>query len=296
MHRRLGAQFAVLLLCAGTNGFQLQSPLTARAGFSRAGTVHVCKGMKPEQTRTAYRRLSRSTGPTNLKGGVKDTGDQFAALALPLQPDPFLSPQDVITCLMRGLKWNDVPKQNTGLERCFNFADAMCRAAVGGHSSNAAGVSLDNFIRYAQNPVFSKMVSCQGFEVEPINVLPGSETRGALATQVLLRPRHVPIPPEPRAPTRASSLTRRAARRLRARAAPAPRRAAMPCAGGDDLPRGWAHHALPLDAAAGAPPAPRRLLARPPVPLHRKRHLRDRLSPSARPDPRDAIRLGPESD
>ena len=85
---------------------------------------------------------------------------------------------------MRGLKWNDVPKPNTGLERCFNFADAMCRAAVGGHSSNAAGVSLDNFIRYAQNPVFSKMVSCAGFEVEPLNVLPGSETRGALATQV----------------------------------------------------------------------------------------------------------------
>jgi hypothetical protein len=52
---------------------------------------------------------------------------------------------------MRGLKWNDVPKPNTGLERCFNFADAMCRAAVGGHYYNAAGVSLDNFIRDAQN-------------------------------------------------------------------------------------------------------------------------------------------------
>ena len=146
--------------------------IVSRLNFIQAGMK---KGMLVK-TRQTSRVL-------NIKCGTKDSGDQFAALALPLNPDPSLSPENVITCLMRGLRWNDVPKRNTRLERCFNFADSMCRAAVGGHSSNAAGTSLENFITYAKNPVFSKMVSCDGFETEPINVLPGSETRGALATQ-----------------------------------------------------------------------------------------------------------------
>jgi hypothetical protein len=143
----------------------------------------VCKDFQ-KQFHLGHSRLHQSRRTHEIKCGLKDSSDQFAALALPLNPDPALSPENVMVCLMRGLRWNDIPKQNTGLERCYNFADSMCRAAVGGHSSGAAGVSLDKFIAYAQNPVFSKMVNCAGFETEPINVLPGSETRGALATQV----------------------------------------------------------------------------------------------------------------
>ena len=79
-----------------------------------------------------------------------------------------------------------MPSPNAGLERCFNFADNMCRAAVGGSSSsNAAGTTLEAFIKYASNPVFAKMVGCAGFEFEEVSVLAGSETRGALATCVV---------------------------------------------------------------------------------------------------------------
>jgi hypothetical protein len=62
----------------------------------------------------------------------------------------------------------------------------MCRAAVGGDGvSRAGGASFEDFVKYAQNPTFQSMVGCTGFERQPVNVIPGSETRGALATQLV---------------------------------------------------------------------------------------------------------------
>jgi hypothetical protein len=83
----------------------------------------------------------------------------------PLQePSPDISPEDVMLCLMRGLKYNDIPEPNSGLERCFNFADNMCRAAIGGDGGRTGShvVTLENFIEYAQNPTFSTMTNCKG--------------------------------------------------------------------------------------------------------------------------------------
>ena len=183
--------YLILLSSTASAGFQHFTPVSSWKSLQSFQTLPICvpgrSGISEEFQNKAQRfriRLQRRSKIAGITCGVKDSSDQFAALALPINPDPSLSPENVITCLMRGLRWNDIPKQNTGLERCYNFADSMCRAAVGGRSSNAAGVSLENFIAYAMNPVFSKMVNCAGFETEPINVLPGSETRGALATQV----------------------------------------------------------------------------------------------------------------
>lgn len=80
------------------------------------------------------------------------------------EPSPDISPEDVMLCLMRGLKYNDIPEPNSGLERCFNFADNMCRAAIGGDGGKTGShvVTLENFIKYAQNPTFSTMTNCKG--------------------------------------------------------------------------------------------------------------------------------------
>uniref|UniRef100_A0A6T8NBT7 Uncharacterized protein n=1 Tax=Hemiselmis andersenii TaxID=464988 RepID=A0A6T8NBT7_HEMAN len=118
---------------------------------------------------------------------VKDEADEFAALGLPMEPLVDLSPDDVILALNRGLRFNDVPNNNSGLERCFNFANSMCRAAVGGDGGKTGShvVSLEQFIKYADNPTFGSMCNNQGFEREKVNIIPGTPTRGALATQVV---------------------------------------------------------------------------------------------------------------
>mmetsp|Transcript_12045 Transcript_12045/g.30134 ORF Transcript_12045/g.30134 Transcript_12045/m.30134 type:complete len:224 (+) Transcript_12045:122-793(+) len=118
---------------------------------------------------------------------VKDEADEFAALSLPMEPSVDLSPDDVILALNRGLRFNDLPNKDSGLERCYNFANTMCRAAIGGDGGKTGShvVSLEQFIKYANNPTFGSMFNNKGFEREEVNVIEGTPTRGALATQVV---------------------------------------------------------------------------------------------------------------
>lgn len=98
-------------------------------------------------------------------------------IELPM-PNESLSAVDVVSICMEYLQNNDEPKQNSGLEVCFNFSSDSCQAANGG--------SLENFLNYANNPTFQTMVNCKEWEV--LNVGPeiaGTNTRGAMKTVLI---------------------------------------------------------------------------------------------------------------
>lgn len=79
---------------------------------------------------------------------------------------------------MDALAANNFPDINSGLATCYAFSNGMCRAAV--------GASVEEFIVYAQNPVFQSMVDAQKWRADPINILESTTpTRGAMATQMV---------------------------------------------------------------------------------------------------------------
>lgn len=86
-----------------------------------------------------------------------------------------MSAQEAVTTCMDALLHNDSPRENAGLETCFEFSSDRCRASLGG--------SLQNFILYASNPTFGSMVDAKGFTVVNVGpVIAGTNTRGAMQT------------------------------------------------------------------------------------------------------------------
>lgn len=81
---------------------------------------------------------------------------------------------------MDALAKNNFPECDSGLATCFAFSNDLCRAAVGG--------SLEDFVKFANNPVFGSMVDCNSWRAEPLNFVGepgGTPTRGAMATQLV---------------------------------------------------------------------------------------------------------------
>ncbi|KAL7531159.1 hypothetical protein ACHAXR_003877 [Thalassiosira sp. AJA248-18] len=86
-----------------------------------------------------------------------------------------MNAQDAVTTCMDALLQNDVPKENAGLEVCFNFSSDRCRAAFGG--------SLEDFILHASNPTFGSMTNANEYSVLSVGpVIAASMTRGAMQT------------------------------------------------------------------------------------------------------------------
>lgn len=82
---------------------------------------------------------------------------------------------EVVEVCMNALLRNGEPYANAGLEVCWNFSSDRCRASQGG--------SLEVFIEFADNPVFSTMVDAASWDVvSQGNEIPGTPTRGAMQT------------------------------------------------------------------------------------------------------------------
>eukprot|EP00980_Cylindrotheca_fusiformis_P001111 scaffold305_cov110-Cylindrotheca_fusiformis.AAC.29 len=90
-------------------------------------------------------------------------------------PNPDLDAVQVATICMDALQ-NQKPK--VSLELCFAFSSDRCRAAVGG--------TLEEFLQYAANPVFGKLVHCENYEIASIGpIIPGSQVRGDMQTVLI---------------------------------------------------------------------------------------------------------------
>lgn len=95
----------------------------------------------------------------------------------PLLPSPhaILTARDVATTCMDALLQNDRPRENSGLQVCFDFSSDRCRASLGG--------SLEEFIAYANNPTFGSMTNAEEYAVLGVGpVIAASMTRGAMQT------------------------------------------------------------------------------------------------------------------
>lgn len=87
-------------------------------------------------------------------------------------PNPSFDALQVATLCMNALR--DQSPQDS-LEVCFNFSSDRCRAAVGG--------TLEEFMAYAANPTFGKLVHCGGYKIKSVGpIIAGSVTRGAMQT------------------------------------------------------------------------------------------------------------------
>jgi len=103
--------------------------------------------------------------------------------SIPRTPSPEIHPFDVVKACHVALKYNDQPLPNSGFATCFAFADSMCRATAGPRNQKT---TLEDFIRYANNPTFGSMKNMRSYDfLGDINIIAGSPTRGALATQLV---------------------------------------------------------------------------------------------------------------
>lgn len=119
-------------------------------------------------------RGGRAAAPSARRAVVCASNAPVAAA----QPDPSLAPEDVVRLCMEALARNDFPECNSGLATCYAFSNDMCRAAVGG--------SLEEFVKFARNPIFGSMVNHNSWRADPINLVGGgTPTRGAMATQLV---------------------------------------------------------------------------------------------------------------
>lgn len=91
------------------------------------------------------------------------------------QPNPEVTPEDLVELCMTYLQYNDLACENSGLEVCFSFSSDRCRASNGG--------SMENFVRYANNPTFQSMVGALDWKILNVGTeISGTPTRGAMKT------------------------------------------------------------------------------------------------------------------
>ena len=127
---------------------------------------------------------ARSVLPLLCANGFDDVNSaagQLAALSLPTEPSPDLSPEAVVSLLCRGLQYNDVPMIDSGLRRVYEFATFECRAALTSRKGARSGV--ERFVEFAD---LWTIPHCKDFRpMGEATLIPGTETRGALATMTV---------------------------------------------------------------------------------------------------------------
>ncbi len=77
------------------------------------------------------------------------------------EPDPSLSPQDVVSIQIEALQHNDTPYEDRGIEVTFNFASPTNKRMTG---------PLERFKVMVRNPVYGPMIDHRSAEYQNIKV------------------------------------------------------------------------------------------------------------------------------
>ena len=77
------------------------------------------------------------------------------------EPDPSLSPQDVVSIQIEALQHNDTPYKDRGIEVTFNFASPKNKGVTG---------PLERFKVMVRNPVYGPMIDHRSAEYENVRV------------------------------------------------------------------------------------------------------------------------------
>ena len=123
------------------------------------------------------------------------TAGPAAAASLPKLPSAELSAQEVITAIVRGLQYNDVPEARAGLMRCYEFMDLQCRKLVTGYGNVPEERTLEKFIHHAaSSPKIWPFIEASSIDVGPVSTIAPTPTRGEIATcPVVVRPSADPV-------------------------------------------------------------------------------------------------------
>mmetsp|Transcript_13166 Transcript_13166/g.18633 ORF Transcript_13166/g.18633 Transcript_13166/m.18633 type:complete len:404 (-) Transcript_13166:292-1503(-) len=124
----------------------------------------------------------------------EQAGD-MAAFGLPSTPSADLSAEHVVSAIVRGLQYNDIPTNNTGIVRCFEFMDIMCKKGVTGYGSLPEERTLEFFVPHAiHSAKLRPFIGCETVVMGNVSYIPGTLTRGTIATcPVKVVPRADPI-------------------------------------------------------------------------------------------------------
>lgn len=94
------------------------------------------------QAKTASATKARNTNPAQKKNAM-------------LQPNPNLSPEQVINIVLEALQHNDQPTPDSGIATAFRFASPGNRAATG---------PLERFINLVKNPAYKPLLNYKSVE------------------------------------------------------------------------------------------------------------------------------------
>lgn len=110
----------------------------------------------------------------------------LAAQTLPLRPSAELSAEGAITAVVRGLQFNDVPRPDAGLARCFSFMDLACKKLVTGRGNVPEERTLETFVAYARaSPKLRPLVGASSVQFGALQRIAGTATRGEIASMAL---------------------------------------------------------------------------------------------------------------
>ncbi len=77
------------------------------------------------------------------------------------EPDPSLSPQEVVSIQIEALQHNDMPYEDRGIEVTFNFASPTNKRMTG---------PLDRFNVMVRNPVYGPMIDHRSAEYQNVKI------------------------------------------------------------------------------------------------------------------------------
>ena len=75
------------------------------------------------------------------------------------EPDPSLSPQDVVSIQIEALQNNDTPYENRGIEITFNFASPANKSVTG---------PIERFATMVHNPIYGPMINHRAAEYQNV--------------------------------------------------------------------------------------------------------------------------------
>jgi hypothetical protein len=103
-----------------------------------------------------------------------------------MQPTAELSFVDTVQLLCDGMKNNNEPHKDAGMERLYHFTQPMGRVAMAPpppRSGLQGGVTLEYFLESAASAALGSLILCDSFKiVGDATVTPGTNHRGSLAT------------------------------------------------------------------------------------------------------------------
>ena len=109
--------------------------------------------------------------------------------SLPMEPTAELGPLETAFVVCAGLKYNNWPRVDAGVERLFHHLSPMGRVAIAPtppKSGLQGGVTLEYFLEEAGSAALGALMFCSRFEFTgDLTISPGSQARGRIATQMV---------------------------------------------------------------------------------------------------------------